>query len=252
MPQFNLTDQELDDLAAFLEWVSKIDTQGWPPNEAARAPEGTAQMAYASQRVAYWYFVCALGLFLAQVLFGVLAGRYVFPNFLSELLPFHILRMIHTNALIVWLPGFFGATYYLLPRNGARDPQHHFGLRAACDPSPGCCTRGRGLPVPHPPGPRVPGAAHAHQARDHGRRADLPLQCQHDCAQRSQDGRIERALLAGGRRLFLFAFYNLSNLVVDKIYWWWVVHIWVEGVWELIMAAILAFLLIRSPASIAR
>ena len=31
MPNFNLNDQELDDLAAFLEWVSKIDTQGWPP-----------------------------------------------------------------------------------------------------------------------------------------------------------------------------------------------------------------------------
>lgn len=34
MPQFNLSEQQLDDLASFLEWVSKIDTQGWPPNEA--------------------------------------------------------------------------------------------------------------------------------------------------------------------------------------------------------------------------
>jgi nitric oxide reductase subunit C len=34
MPRFELTDQEHDDLASFLEWVSKIDTQGWPPNEA--------------------------------------------------------------------------------------------------------------------------------------------------------------------------------------------------------------------------
>nr|CAD6430865.1 cytochrome c [Rhizobium sp. Q54] len=34
MPQFNLTDQELDDLAAFLEWTSRIKTQNWPPNEA--------------------------------------------------------------------------------------------------------------------------------------------------------------------------------------------------------------------------
>ena len=34
MPQFNLSDDELDDLANFLEWVSTIDTQGWPPNEA--------------------------------------------------------------------------------------------------------------------------------------------------------------------------------------------------------------------------
>ena len=34
MPHFDLTDQELDDLASFLEWTSKIDTQGWPPNQA--------------------------------------------------------------------------------------------------------------------------------------------------------------------------------------------------------------------------
>ena len=51
--------------------------------------------------------------------------------------------------------------------------------------------------------------------------------------------------LWGAGVFFLFAFYNPTNLVLDKIYWWWVVHIWVEGVWELIMAAILAFLLIK-------
>ena len=34
MPQFNLTDQELNDLADFLEWTSRIKTQNWPPNKA--------------------------------------------------------------------------------------------------------------------------------------------------------------------------------------------------------------------------
>ena len=34
MPQFNLTDQELDELVDFLKWTSEIDTQNWPPNEA--------------------------------------------------------------------------------------------------------------------------------------------------------------------------------------------------------------------------
>ncbi len=34
MPQFNLTDEELDDLVDFFEWTSRIDTQGWPPNDA--------------------------------------------------------------------------------------------------------------------------------------------------------------------------------------------------------------------------
>ena len=34
MPQFNLTDQELNDLADFLEWTSSIKTQNWPPNKS--------------------------------------------------------------------------------------------------------------------------------------------------------------------------------------------------------------------------
>ena len=34
MPQFNLTDQEFNDLADFLEWTSNIKTQNWPPNNA--------------------------------------------------------------------------------------------------------------------------------------------------------------------------------------------------------------------------
>ena len=34
MPQFNLTDQELDELVDFLKGTSEIDTQNGPPNEA--------------------------------------------------------------------------------------------------------------------------------------------------------------------------------------------------------------------------
>ena len=32
MPQFHLTDQQLDDLVEFLKWTSKVDTEKWPPN----------------------------------------------------------------------------------------------------------------------------------------------------------------------------------------------------------------------------
>lgn len=32
MPQFNLTEEELEALAAFLEYADGIDTQDWPPN----------------------------------------------------------------------------------------------------------------------------------------------------------------------------------------------------------------------------
>ncbi len=32
MPQFNLDEQQLDDLVEFLKWTSQINTEQWPPN----------------------------------------------------------------------------------------------------------------------------------------------------------------------------------------------------------------------------
>lgn len=32
MPQFDFSDQELDDLVAFLKWTSEVNTEKWPPN----------------------------------------------------------------------------------------------------------------------------------------------------------------------------------------------------------------------------
>ncbi len=32
MPQFNLSDQQLNDLVEFLKWTSQINTEQWPPN----------------------------------------------------------------------------------------------------------------------------------------------------------------------------------------------------------------------------
>ncbi|WP_027856470.1 c-type cytochrome [Marinobacterium jannaschii] len=33
MPQFNLSDQELEAVAEFLKWTSEINTSNWPPND---------------------------------------------------------------------------------------------------------------------------------------------------------------------------------------------------------------------------
>ncbi len=33
MPQFNLNDEELDAVVAFLKWTSEINTANWPPNQ---------------------------------------------------------------------------------------------------------------------------------------------------------------------------------------------------------------------------
>jgi nitric oxide reductase subunit B len=45
--------------------------------------------------------------------------------------------------------------------------------------------------------------------------------------------------------MYLFGIPFYRNLAVDWYYWWWVVHLWVEGAFELIAAAMVAFMLIK-------
>ncbi len=75
-------------------------------------------MKYQSQKVAKLYFIAAIGLFVGQILFGLIIGaQYIWGDFLFPALPFNQARAIHTNLLIVWLIfGFMGAAYYLVPR----------------------------------------------------------------------------------------------------------------------------------------
>ena len=74
-------------------------------------------MQYKSQAVAKPYFIAAIGLFVGQILFGLIMGlQYVVGDFLFPAIPFNVARMVHTNLLIVWLLfGFMGASYYLVP-----------------------------------------------------------------------------------------------------------------------------------------
>ncbi len=207
-------------------------------------------MKYQTQKLAYPYFVAAMGLFVAQVLGGLIAGTiYVFPNFLSEILPFNIIRMIHTNALIVWLlMDFFGATYYLLPEEAETEIyspklawiQFWLFLFAAASAVVGYLFG-------------------VHEGREFLEQplwvkiaiVIVALMFMFNISMTLLKGKrtaISIILITGlwGLTLFfLFAFYNPSNLSLDKMYWWYVIHLWVEGVWELILAAILGFLLIK-------
>src|SRR6056297_379337 len=80
-------------------------------------------MKYETQKVALPFFMVAMALFSLQVVFGLLAATvYAWPNFMAELMPFNIMRVSHTNLLIVWLLlGFMGATYYLMPEEAEQE-----------------------------------------------------------------------------------------------------------------------------------
>ena len=171
-------------------------------------------MKYQSQKVALAYFYVAMALFAIQVLGGLLAGWiYVSPNTLSETLPFNIVRMIHTNALIVWLLlGFFGGTYYLLPEEAERE--HLLGearLYPARDPRRRHARRGGRLPLRHPRRARVPRAAALGQVRHPRRGGDLPLQRLADRARRAARPRSPASCCSACGSLsllWIFAFIN--------------------------------------------
>ncbi len=221
-------------------------------------------MKYSSQAVAKPYFIFALILFAGQILFGLALGlQYVIGDFLFPAIPFNVARMVHTNLLIVWLLfGFMGAAYYLVPQESETELHSPklalilFWIFAVA----GVLTILGYLLVPYATLATITGNdLLPTMGREFLEQPTITklgivvvaLGFLFNIGMTVLKGRktvVNMVLLTGlvGLAvLFLFSFYNPFNLALDKYFWWWVVHLWVEGVWELIMGAILAFVLIQ-------
>ena len=221
-------------------------------------------MKYKSQNVAKLYFIAAIGLFIGQILFGVVMGlQYVIGDFLFPAIPFNVARMVHTNLLIVWLLfGFMGSAYYLVPEESERElyapwlAKLMFWIFLVA----GAATILGYLLLSYSDLARLTmNELLPTMGREFLEQPTITkigivivvLAFLFNIGMTILSGRktvISLVLLTGLVGLavfFLFAFYNPTNLFLDKYFWWWVVHLWVEGVWELIMASILAFVLIK-------
>ncbi len=221
-------------------------------------------MQYQSQAVSKLYFIAAIGLFVGQILFGLILGlQYVMGDFLFPEIPFNVARMVHTNLLIVWLLfGFMGASYYMVPEEAETEL---FSTKLAVALFwiflvAGALTIIGYLAVPYATLAKITGnELLPTMGREFLEQPTITkigivivaLGFLFNITLTILKGRktvISMVLLIGLWGLavfFLFSFYNPDNLVLDKYYWWWVVHLWVEGVWELILGAILAFVLIK-------
>jgi len=221
-------------------------------------------MKYESQGIAKMYFIAAIALFVGQILFGVTMGlQYVIGDFLFPEIPFNAARMVHTNLLIVWLLfGFMGSAYFLVPEEAERElyapwlAKLMFWIFLVA----GGLTILGYLLVPYA---RLAELTMNDLLPTMGREfleqptitkigiVIVALAFIFNIGMTVLTGRktvINLVLLTGLVGLavfFLFSFYNPDNLVMDKYFWWFVVHLWVEGVWELIMASLLAYVLIK-------
>ncbi len=221
-------------------------------------------MKYNSQMVAKPYFIFALVLLAGEILFGLILGlQYINGDFLFPLIPFNVARMVHINLLIVLiLFAFMGAAYYLVPEESERElwsPKLAiitFWVFAAA----GVATILGYLLVPYATLAEI---TYNNLLPTMGREfleqptitkigiVIVVLSFILNIAMTVLKGRrtvitvVLLTGLVGMAFFFLFAFYLPENLAVDKFFWWFVIHLWVEGVWELIMGAILSFVLIK-------
>jgi len=210
-------------------------------------------MEYSSQRIAHWYFKIALVLFVLQVVLGLwLAFNYTFtvPQPIVDVFPFATARAIHTNLLVLWmLLGFMGGTYFIVPEETGSEifSTRLAWLQLIILVATGVIaiigflfgwTKGRPLLEIPPPLNYLVVAG-----------ALIFLFNIGMTIFRAKRWTVIQGMLLGGlvflALLYLFGIPSYRNEVIDWYYWWWVIHLWVEGAWELITAAIMAFVLMK-------
>ncbi len=210
-------------------------------------------MTYQTQRVAYPYFVVALLLFGLQLLLGLyIAFNYFYtvPQAVVDVFPFSTARAMHTNLLVLWLLlGFMGATYYAVPEETQSElawPKVAWaqlilltgtGVAALVGFLFGW-TQGRPLlEIPTSLDVLVVIGALMFLAN-----VGVTI------FRAKRFTAVQGTLLTGLvflAAMYLFGMPFYENLAIDWYYWWWVIHLWVEGAWELVTAALMAFMMIQ-------
>ncbi|MCC7065430.1 MAG: cbb3-type cytochrome c oxidase subunit I [Planctomycetes bacterium] len=208
-------------------------------------------MKYESQRVAWWFFATSMLLLTLQLVYGFIMGfAHMGLDGLHDVIPFHVARATHTNLLVVWLLcGFMGSAYYIVPEEVGREL---FSVKLAWLQLISLVVVGvvaivgfhfqwwegrKFLEIPRPLDWLVV--------------VNVLLFLFNIAKTMWKSPRITTTSCVLFFGLLMAALLYLPGMIptdhqtLDSYWRWWVVHLWVEGVWELIMGGILAYLLIK-------
>ncbi|CAM3806982.1 cbb3-type cytochrome c oxidase subunit I [Castellaniella denitrificans] len=218
---------------------------------------------YQTQRLSLRFFLLMLVLFGFQVLFGLLiAVQHVDPHLLSGVLNFNILRAEHTNLGILWiLSGFIGTILFVGPllsrRELAAPGLIRFLFRALLAvtlwnvATQSLAARGiAGWWLGQP------WLQEGLEYLEAGRAADIVIfvgfailawVVLRTFPARRDWNEIHWGLAIGVSALtfvWLFGVFFVERLDLQEYFRWYVVHYWVEGVWEVIHISLVGFLLV--------
>ncbi|WP_455208648.1 cbb3-type cytochrome c oxidase subunit I [Kaarinaea lacus] len=215
------------------------------------------------QRLAVKYFMVAVVLFVAQVLFGFIAGlQYIFPSLFYEVLDFNVNRMVHINAMVVWmLYGFIGAIYWLMEDESGREV---VGLKLGNIAFYVLTVAVTIVVIVYLFIQMGPGTFSTLWFINEGREyieaprwADIGIVVVmliffYNIAATFMKGEwsgisgvmvLDLVALAG---LYLCGMFFTPNVSIDQYWWWWVIHLWVEATWEVLVGCIMAWGLIKT------
>ncbi len=208
-------------------------------------------MKYKTQKIAYWFFLSALGLLALQIIYGFIMGfAHMGFDVLHSVIPFNTARAVHTNLLVCWLLlGFMGSAYYIIPeesQNELYSPKLAIiqllsflavGVTAVIAYHLNWWEGRKFLEIPRPLDYLVVINVLAFLF-------NILMTLFKGKRQTTTSLVLAMGLLFAAL-LYLPGMMWFDSQTLDSFYRWYVVHLWVEGVWELIMGGILAFLLIK-------
>ncbi len=208
-------------------------------------------MKFKSQRIAYYFFAVCMLLLSLQIIYGFIMGfAHMGYDNLHPWIPFHTARATHTNLLVMWLlAGFMGSAYYIIPEECGMEIISEklayvqliafvlVGVTAIIGFHFNWWEGRKFLEIPRP--------------LDYLVVVDVLLfiyligMTIWKSKKKTTTSMVLFFGLLSAALLYLPGMIPTTNQTMDSYWRWWVVHLWVEGVWELIMGAILSFLLIK-------
>jgi nitric oxide reductase subunit B len=211
------------------------------------------------------FYTFAVVLFLVQVLVGVIGAlQFIWPDFFF--LKFHIIKTLHVNALVVWLlTGLMGATYYVVPEESQTElwsyPLAQFQFWATVVTISLVVLGYIWMGFDPQANKTVFGTLVLSEGREYidaPRWADVLIVVSvltflfnmFMTMWKTKKWTGTQGVLLGGlvflALMYLPGVFYSKSMIVDQYFWWWVVHLWVEGAWEIIAGALLAFMLMKT------
>ncbi len=219
-------------------------------------------LKWEGKQLATWYFTVAMVLFGAQLLMGLIAAiQYLYPSFLFEIFDFNVARMVHINALVVWMVyAMVGAAYWMLPDEtgievvGVKLAKLGFWILTAA------VTVVVVVYIVIQTGPATESTIWLiNEGREYieaPRWADwgiavvliVFLANVFLTAMKGERTGIVTVLMADMIALvglYLCGMFFTDNIAMDQFWWWWVIHLWVEATWEVLVGVFAAYGLIK-------